>query len=106
MEAGKLKEQIVIQSVTDTIAASGAVTESWATFATVRAQVDPITLKEYFSANHVTTGTDIKFRIRYLTGVLPKMRILWDSNYYDIQSIINVENADRELIIIGVRYEH
>jgi len=105
MEAGKLKEQIIIQQVADTITASGSVTEAWTTFATVRAQVDPLTLREYFSANHVTTGTEIKFRIRYLAGVLPKMRISWDSNLFDIQSVINVDHADRELILIGVRYE-
>jgi SPP1 family predicted phage head-tail adaptor len=105
VKAGDLKEQIIIQHVTDTVATSGAVTESWATFATVRCSVEPMTARELFSTNHVSGEHIVKFRIRYLAGILLKMRISWNSGIYDLQSILNPGNDNRELLLIGVKYE-
>lgn len=104
MKAGRLRHKIVIETVTEGRDAMGGITESWATHATVRASVEPLIGKEYFAAQAVTTANQVKFRIRYLSTVTTKMRINYDSKIYDIQSIANHRDLNREMVIMGVEY--
>lgn len=101
MKAGTLRERITIQTSTVTTDANGISTEAWTTFSTVFAAVEPLTMREYLSAAATDSKIDTRFVIRYLTGVLPTMRILYNSKYYNIISIINVSERDRELQILA-----
>jgi SPP1 family predicted phage head-tail adaptor len=86
VEAGKLDRQIIIEQATVTNP-GGDVTETWATFATVWAQIVPLTRDELFGANAIQNAQTATFRIRYLSGLNQKMRINYDSKYWYITSI-------------------
>lgn len=102
IRAGKLRHEIVIQKTTQTQSTSGAFVDSWATFATVRASIEPLNGKEYFDSQQVNAEENIRFRIRYLPNLTTKMRISWDSRIFDIRSIINTNERNRELILMVV----
>lgn len=84
---GRMNQRIVIQSVTETRSTSGAVTETWATFATVWAGVKFQSGSENQLIERQTAKTTIQFTIRYRTDINEKMRISFDSKIYDILSI-------------------
>ncbi len=104
MRAGRMREQIVIQSVSEARTSTGAIDPTWSTFATVRCAVKPLVGREYFAAQAVNTANQVEFRIRYLSGVTTKMRISHDSKIYDIQSVIDIRDIHRELVLMGVEY--
>ena len=86
---GRMSERIVIESVSETRSASGAVSESWSTFATVWSaisyQKSGTDEKEMVAKQ--TTVRNVEFTVRHITDVTEKMRINYDSRYYDIDRI-------------------
>ncbi len=87
MRAGELDRKIVIQSLTQTRDAYGALSDTWATFATVWAKKRDVRGDEYFAAQQVNARVDSIFTIHYLSGVLETMRIACDGKYWDIRRL-------------------
>lgn len=86
---GSMREQITIQAVTESRSASGHVTESWATYATVWCSVKySITNSdEKELADRKTAIGTVQFTARYDSAVTEKHRISYNSVVYDIMSI-------------------
>lgn len=100
MRAGKLRHTITIEQNTPTQNSYGEPVDAWSTFATVRAQVEPISGREYFDAQKVDADVDYRVRIRYLSGVTNEMRIVYGSKQLDIESVLNIGERDREIHIM------
>lgn len=103
MRAGLLRKTVVVQSTNESRTSSGAVANTWATHCTRRAAVEPISGKEYFDARAENANVTVKFRLRHdsLTGLItPKMRVSYDSRYFDIESVINTGERDKEIILM------
>lgn len=103
MRAGLLRKVVTVQSTTESRTTTGAVTNTWATFCTRRAAVEPISGREYFDARAENAEISVKFRMRHdsKTGLItPKMRISYDSRYFDIESVINTGERDKEVILM------
>lgn len=101
MKAGKLKHRIVIQQATSTTSAEGMAVPSWSTFATVWAAVEPLMGREALEAQAITPTATTRFRVRYLAGVLPEMRISWNSKYFEIQSVTDQGAAKQEMWLMA-----
>lgn len=87
IRAGKLDRQITIERQTETVAASGAVSKTWATAATVRAELVQRGADEYLAGfGDAETGSAV-FRIRYLAGITTADRVSCDGITYDIDEI-------------------
>lgn len=87
IRAGKLDRQITIERQTETVAASGAVSQTWAPVATVRAELVQRGADEYLAGfGEVQTGSAV-FRIRYLAGITTADRVSCDGITYDIDEI-------------------
>ena len=71
--------------------------ETWSTYATVQASIEPISGREYFAAQSTQADVTHRIRIRYLSGIVPKMRVSYNSRIFDILSVINVGERNREL---------
>ena len=97
MRIGKLRRRITIERVTETQDTDGAVLETWSTYATVQASIEPISGREYFAAQSTQADVTHRIRIRYLSGIVPKMRVSYNSRIFDILSVINVGERNREL---------
>lgn len=90
MEVGALDRQIVIQQNTQSIGANGERTDSWSTFVTVWAGIEYGTGGEGYKANQLTASNDVSFVVRYYPGITERMRISYDSAYWDIVHIAEV----------------
>lgn len=100
MRAGRLRETIVIQRNTPTRSPAGDDEPAWTAFITTRAGVEPMTGREYLGSDQVQSETTHKFTIRYQAGITPAMRISWDSRLFDIQSVINVRELNKQIFIM------
>ena len=102
MRAGRMRQRITIQQTTESRTSSGAVTDSWGTYATVWADVIPVSGKEKFAAQEHHSEVTHRFRIRYNSGVTTKMRISYDSRIFNIRSVINLDERNRTTEMIAV----
>lgn len=69
----------------------------WRNVATVRASVEPLQGREYFSGPFQMGETIIRIRIRYQEGITNKMRVKYGKRLFDIYSVIDSREAHREL---------
>lgn len=100
MRAGALRHQITIQSATETQNAFGEPAKTWATFATVWAAIEPISGREFYQNRQIGGEISHRVEMRYLSGVTPKMRILYGSRYFDIESVINEKERNVKHILM------
>ncbi|MDA8212164.1 MAG: phage head closure protein [Clostridia bacterium] len=97
MNAGELRHRVKIQQKSVTRDSFGAESVTWSDVATVWAVVEPLRGREFFGAQQVNAEVTTRIRIRYRSGVVPTMRALYGSRVYDIQSVINLDERNREL---------
>lgn len=69
--------------------------------ATVWASVTPVSSKDYFSAKATQSESIMKFTFRYRKGIDSDMKIFYRDSEYHIESVINDEEADRTLTVMG-----
>lgn len=100
MRAGNLRHSIIIQRATVAQDACGQPVETWATFATANAEILPLRGTELFSAQQFETKVTSKIRIRYIKGVSSKMRVLFGSRVYQVESIIDSRERHVELVLM------
>lgn len=100
MRAGRLRNQVTIQTPTETRSGtSGQVVKSWATLATVWAGIEPLSGRELAQAGAEQSVSDFRIVLRYLSTVTNKCRVVFGSRVFEIQSVINrnERGADMEL---------
>lgn len=107
MDAGKLRHRIELQSLEttkDTFGADTATGQVWTTYATVWAEVKPLTGTERYGAQQVQASMSHQIRLRWREGVLATHRARWRrkgaDRTFDILAPINVDERDRELVLL------
>jgi len=101
MRAGARRHKITIQTKTITTDAFGGPVETWATFATVWAAVEPLQGRELEKAQAIRAEISTKISMRYLVGLDTSDRITHGGKYYNILALIDPELRHRELIIMA-----
>jgi SPP1 family predicted phage head-tail adaptor len=98
MEAGKLRHKVTLEQLDTGQDSAGAVERSWSDFARdIWASVEPLSGREYFQAQQVASETSVRVRIRYRSGVLPTMRVVYGDRRFEILAVIDPEERHREL---------
>lgn len=92
-----LRHRVTLQQRTPGVDALGQAVEAWATVAEVWAAVEPLRGREFFAAAQTQAPTTVRITIRYLAGVAPFMRALWEGIPHDIEAVIDVEGAHQKL---------
>jgi len=87
MRAGNLDRVITIESCITEIDYRGTVTNTWATFATMRAQKLENATDNREGTRGDTTDTTITFRMRWLDGVTLDRRVTYDGQPFKITRI-------------------
>ena len=100
MEAGKLRQRVILQSFVATRDAYGEPIETWSTVVTLWGAVEPLTGREFYQAQQVNAEITHKVRIRYRTLTNSRMRFLLGTRIFEILYIVNENERNRELIML------
>lgn len=99
MEAGRMRESIIINSPPSGQDGYGAPNGTWTEVLRTRASFDPLIGKEYYAAQETQSKVEVKFRLRYRDGIQNSYRVSHNGIDYDILSAVNVEGRNRELLL-------
>lgn len=97
MQAGRLRHRVTIQNAVEARNAYGEAIKTWSTVATVYASVEPIRGREMFDAEQVQSEVTHRVRLRYRPGLTSQMRLLFNGRMFEIQTVINVNERNREV---------
>ena len=98
MRTGSLRHYVEIHALTIIEDDIGNQTEEWAKVAEVWAAVEPVSGKEYWAAAAAQAEATIKVTMRAPgVEVGPSNRIIFDGRTLEVESVINVEERNREL---------
>lgn len=106
MKARKLRNQVIIQKHSTTQDAMGQRLETWTDIVTTRVDIDHSGGREFdkTSGEHSRTVTNIWARYQdKLSGLKQSDRVLHGTVAYDIQSINNVRERNKDLLLVCER---
>ena len=83
MDIGRMKHRITFQ-VQDL-----EQEETWNDILSTWANINPISGKEYYSAETINSDLTHKIRLRYRKGITPDMRVIYNDRIFYIISVIN-----------------
>lgn len=100
IKAGELTQRIELQRSTATRDSTGEPIDSWATYVSVRAQIVGGSGAERLIGPQVAGRAGYAIRMRYRDPV-PTIteRVKFGSRTFDINSVENIEQANRELLL-------
>ncbi|MGG1916045.1 phage head closure protein [Priestia megaterium] len=102
MNPANFDRRITFQVSGQGVDSEGYPIEGWTDVKTVWAMIKTLTGKEVFQAMTTKTEKTTRFVIRYTTGIDEDMRILFGTRIFNIQSIINDDEQNKTMTIIGV----
>jgi SPP1 family predicted phage head-tail adaptor len=94
---GKYRQPITIQQRQFTQDSYGSTTEDWVDVYQTRAGIFPLSGSEFFKADEINANITHKIQLRYLSGVTPDMRILYNNRVFWITSVVNFQEHNVEL---------
>lgn len=103
MRAGTLKHRVRIEQATE--GAADALNEkavTWSELVTVWGAVLPQNGREFYRAQQVNADVTHLVSIRYRSDVDETNRLVVGNRTLDITSVVNVDEADKELLITCV----
>jgi SPP1 family predicted phage head-tail adaptor len=99
LRAGELRHKICIEEKVIRRDSFGAEVVTWSPLLYGWAKIEPLTGREYFASRQTQTSTSHKMTMRYQAGIKSYHRISWDDRVFDIDTILNEEERNVELII-------
>lgn len=104
MRAGRLRHLAQFQRATVTSNNYGEPVQTWAVLSEDFVAIEPLKGNEKFSAMQVQTDIDTRIIARWhkaLSTLTTKDRIVFGSIVYDIKEVLNIDQRNRELHIMG-----
>lgn len=101
MRSGNLKHKIDITSYADVKNDFGEVEKSFSVFKTTYASIVPVSGKEYFASKQTNAEVSHKIECRFISGITPSMRIVYGARVFNIESVINIREANKILQIMA-----
>ncbi len=99
MKAGELKDKIMLLKLAEPLDPDGVPGKTYQVYKTVWGDFLTLSVKEYFEYRTKNTFTS-KVVIRYRSDVDESMKIRFEGEDYEIESVINHKNESRKLIIL------
>ena len=87
MRAGELDRRIIIQSAATAPDAAGQLIETWTDLATVWAKRKDLRGQERFAAQQRLAARTTTYRIRWLSGLGEKLRVLDEGSTYEVVGV-------------------
>lgn len=102
MKAGERRHYIIIEQVSESADARNEMTQTWSEYANAWAEIKPVRGREYFQAHAENVAADTRIILPYIAGITSKMRVRFGSRIYDIETVINIDERNRELNLMCV----
>lgn len=99
LNAGQMREQVVITRRSTTQDGAGEPTTVWLHLATRRAEIERMTGREAFAAQQRFGRVPTIFHLRWLEDVGPDCRLMCGTALYDIVSAIDPDGQKAELTL-------
>lgn len=103
MQAGRLRHRVELQRPDGT--SRNRFNEArlnYTTAAHVWAAVEPLRGNEYMESQKLRAELTYRIRIRYYPGVTTEWRVKFGDRLFNIQSVINVEEHNREMQLMAI----
>ena len=88
---GKLRHFVAFQVPITEIDSEGNSTETWTDAfdgQEISAAIEPLSGRELLAAQQVHSRVTTRITVRYRPGILPEMRVVHRSTYYNIEAVI------------------
>lgn len=95
MQTGKLRHRIAIQSATETQDAHGGPVRTWSTVATHWGSIEPLQMREIFTAQQVEAQLSHRITLRYYSGLTSAHRLLFGARVFNIHSVRDLDERNR-----------
>lgn len=102
LRIGNLRHRITFQVPITTVNEIGEEVTGYSDFKTVWAAIEPLHGREFEEGNKNSNEVTHRIKIRYTPGLSGDMKIIYKNREFDIQSIINVNERNRELHIMAI----
>lgn len=99
MRAGSLRHIVTLQKFIETRNNYGESEQAWSEVSVLRANIKPVSGREYFAADQVNSEVTTSVVIRYRSDVSVKDRLVFKGRTLEIVSVINVGERSRWLEI-------
>ena len=101
MQIGKLRRRATVQEKTYTRNSFGEEVITWATWASVWAEVRGLSGREWVEARQVAADVTTSIRVRYREGFAPTMRVVVGASTYEVAApAMDVDGRGRELVLL------
>jgi SPP1 family predicted phage head-tail adaptor len=97
--AGGLRQTITFEEKTQIPDGCGGITDGWQKVLTARAQIKPVSGSERYQSMRLEATVTHQLIVRYNPFIKPWHRIRFGDRYFNIRSILNVEERNRWMII-------
>lgn len=108
MRSGQMRHSVLIERRVDGTDSEGQPVDSWVAVAIVMAAIQPLNGREFFEQAGYASDITARIRIRWqplVADVSPADRITHGTTVYDIISVINHDERNRELVIMASERE-
>jgi head-tail adaptor len=98
---GELRHCGELQTLKRTEDEGGGYSEGWvSTVNPFRFGGGPTTGYEAFQAQALHGVVSHRFRARWIAGVNPSMRLVWEARVFDIKAVLNLEEENRVMVLL------
>jgi len=101
MRAGEMNKKITIQYAAKSKNSFKEEIITWTTLCTIWCAIEPTTGSERYLQQERISETTARFKIRYRSDIDTTKRIKYGNRYFDIISVINRDEANKELILMA-----
>jgi SPP1 family predicted phage head-tail adaptor len=100
MRAGQMKCRVEVQSKASNANSYGEDVITWTTVGYRWASIEPLNSKELIEAQQIKSESTHRVKMRYDSDITPEHRLVFNGRTLEINSLINVMELNKELILI------
>lgn len=101
-----MRHRLTVERYTATRDQFGGEVQAWSELLSRRCSVEYSGGREFLNSQQEQTQLKALFRVRHdsaTSGITPKDRIVFDGEYWDIETVINTRGRNSEIQIMAVR---
>jgi SPP1 family predicted phage head-tail adaptor len=99
---GRLKRLAELQAYTTASDGMGGSFATWGKVADVYCDIMPLSGRELLEFGAVTANVSHRIIMRYRANLTPDNRLVWDSRYFNIKSVLNLDEESKIIEMLAV----